>query len=222
MPAFAELRNIVTGLTSYLAAARIIAIDLDRPLMLLEQLACGERSLAHLVNAPQLLEDARNGREDLHDLVGSLSSTVSRMQRALTSLEHSLDAVGEERCPLAETLEIASTIADHATRSAGGVTWPVVPEQLHLDAPRFAVSLTIALLLRVLAEHVRGYRSGIEATVHVARDEIELVLFVEGAPREVYRTTVGSVGPSVQDSALLRLVDSDDGIRALWARAPDA
>lgn len=221
MPAFAELRNIVTGLTSYLAAARIIAIDLDRPLLMLEQLARGEQSLRRLLDDPRLLEDARSGREDLHDLVGSLSSTVSRMQRALVSLEHSLDAVGEECCPLAETLEIASTIADHATRSAGGVTWPPLPASLRLDAPRFAVSLTVALLLRVMAERAREYRHGITARVEERADELELVLFIEGAPRDVYRQTVQRVGPSVQDAALITLVDADDGVRARWVRAAD-
>lgn len=220
MPAFAELRNIVTGLTSYLAAARIIAIDLDRPLLVLEQLARGEQPPYRLLDDPRLVEDARNGREDLHDLVGSLSSTVSRMQRALMSLEHSLDAVGEERCPLAETLEIASTIADHATRSAGGVTWSEVPTSIHIDAPRFAVSLTVALLLRVLAEHARG-RGGIAARVEEGPGQIELVLSIPGAPRDAYRQTVQRVGPSVQDSALLGLEDSEGGIRVRWARATD-
>ncbi len=214
-PAFAELRNIVTGLTSYLAAARIIALDLEEPLWVLEQVA---RGVPHPLEGLRLAGDI-HWRDDLNDLVGSLASTVARMQRALLSLEHSLDAVGEEQCPLDETLDIASTIADHAVRSVGGVRWSNVPAQLHLDAPRFSVSLTVALLLRVLAEHARRDYCGIDGHVEVLDDAVELRLSVQGASREAYRSTVLAVGRTVEDAALQSLQDADDGVRARWTRA---
>ena len=53
-------------------------------------------------------------------------------------------------------------------------------------------------------------------------EQVELVLFVRGATREVYRDTVEAVGPTLEDAALLELRDSAEGVRARWPRAQDA
>ena len=153
-PAFGELRNVFQILYWDLENTRVAAAEIERLRSLVEAAERGQLDAETLRRASGVLRETRSALDDIQELVGGLQEASDRASKMFTAIERSLEERAGSSVGVAQAVGTASGLAEHYTRSRGGVEWGDLPAMLLVRARPGELIAVLSLALRGLADRL--------------------------------------------------------------------
>lgn len=172
-PAFGELRNIFQVLYWDLENTRIAAAELERLRALVQAAEEGRLDAATLQMASGVLRRSRSALDDIYELVAGLQDASDRASKMFEAIESSLEENARAFVGVAQAVNAASGLAEHHTRSQGGVEWGPLPTVAQLQARPGELIAVLSLALRGMADRltapgIRGAVSEVDGRVIIS------------------------------------------------------
>ena len=156
------------------------------------------------------LTEATRALDDICETLADLDQLTRRLQQDLLALEGAVLGEGHG-CKLTEIMSSAERLARHHTKLIGGVTWPDLPGDTNVLAPRGVAISVLSFLVTYLAQvlsrsqRVLGNAKGIQVTCSPQPDGIDLFLHGEGLSGDQYEFAVDQVGMILPDDESIQV-----------------